>query len=137
MAGYATLSSTVGAPLLTHTYKLDAASATTGLCLNFKNDSGYTCAVRVGYYVVTAATSGHAFDIGVTTTLNAQATTITDSSSSGGAGETGTIEWSDGCDVIADGSYLTIYNVSTSTAAVATALVGYAVIQLFPVCSVV
>lgn len=136
MAGIATLSSTVGAPI-THTYKLDDANATTGLCLNFRNDSGVTCIVRVGYYVITGATSGHAFDMGVTTTSGAQATTITDSSSSGGAGEAGTVEWSDGNDVIADGSYLTIYNVSTSTAAVATGLDAYAVIQLWPVCSVV
>jgi hypothetical protein len=136
MAGMSTLASTVGSPI-THTYKLDDANATTGLCLNFKNDSGYTCIIKVGYYVVTAATSGHAFDLGITTTSAAQATTITDSSSSGGAGETGTIEWSDGNDVIADGSYLTIYNVSTSTAAAATALVGYAIIQMWPVCSVV
>jgi hypothetical protein len=116
---------------------LDAANATDGLCLNFINDSGLTCIVRVGYYVVAAATSGHAFDIGITTTSAAQAVTITDSSTTGGAGEAGTIEWSDGNDVIANGSYLTIYNVSTSTAAAATALVGYAVVQMWPVCAVV
>jgi hypothetical protein len=136
MAGIATRASTVGAPI-THTFKLDDANATTGLCLNFKNDSGYTCGIRVGYYVVTGATSGHAFDIGITTTSGAQATTITDSSSSGGAGEAATVEWSDGNDVIADGSYLTIYNVATSTAAVATGLVAYAVVQMWPFCSVI
>jgi hypothetical protein len=135
MAGISTLASTVGAPI-THTYMLDDANSTTGLCLNFRNDSGLTCIVKVGYYVVTAATSGHAFDIGVTTTSAAQATTITNSSASGGAGETGTIEWSDGNDVVANGSYVTIYNVDTDAAAAATALVGYAIIQLWPVCSV-
>jgi hypothetical protein len=131
MAGYATLASTVGAPL-THTYKLDAANDTTGLLLNFKNDSGFTCLVRVGHYIVTQATSGHEMEIGVTTTSEAKVKTITDS----GTATTGIIVWSDGNDVIADGSYLTMYNVSTDAATVATGIVGYAIIQLWPVCSV-
>lgn len=132
MAGFATLSSTVGAPI-THTFKLDDANATTGLLLNFKNDSGLTCLVRVGYYVVTQAGSGQEMEIGVTTTSAEKTKSITDS----GTATTGTALWSDGNDVIADGSYLTMYNVSTDTATVATSLVGYAVIELWPVCAVV
>jgi hypothetical protein len=132
MAGSATLSSTVGAPL-THTFKLDDANATTGLLLNFKNDSGMTCLVRVGFYVVTQAASGQEMEIGVTTTSAEKTKSITDS----GTATTGAVLWSDGNDVIADGSYLTMYNVSTDTATVATSLVGYAVIELWPVCAVV
>jgi hypothetical protein len=132
MAGISTLASTVGAPI-THTYMLDAANATTGLLLNFKNDSGFTCLVRVGHYIVTQATSGYEMEIGVTTTSAAKTKSITDS----GTATTGTILWTDGNDVIADGSYLTMYNVSTDTATGATGIVGYAIVQMWPVCSVV
>jgi len=132
MAGIATLSSTVGAPI-THTYKLDDANSTTGLLLNFKNDSGLTCLVRVGYYIATQAGSGQEMETGVTTTSAEKSKSITDS----GTATTGTVYWSDGNDVIADGSYLTMYNVSTDTATVATSLVGYAVVELWPVCAVV
>jgi hypothetical protein len=72
-------------------------------------------------------------EIGVTTTSAEKTKSITDS----GTATTGTALWSDGNDVIADGSYLTMYNVSTDTATVATSLVGYAVIELWPVCAVV
>jgi hypothetical protein len=132
MAGIATLASTVGAPI-THTYKLDDANSTTGLLLNFKNDSGLTCLIRVGYYIVTQAASGQEMETGVTTTSAEKSKSITDS----GTATTGTVYWSDGNDVIADGSYLTMYNVSTDTATVATSLVGYAVVELWPVCAVV
>jgi hypothetical protein len=131
MAGFANYASTVGAPI-THTRKLDAANATDGLLLNFKNDSGFTCLVRVGHYIVIQATGGHEMEIGVTTTSAEKTKSITDS----GTATTGAILWSDGNDVIADGSYLTMYNVSTDTATVATGIVGYAIIQLWPVCSV-
>lgn len=132
MAGIATLSSTLGMTPNIYTFKLDDANATTGLLLNWRNKSGLTCAVQVGWYIVTQAGTGTDVDLGVTTTSGAQATTITD----GGTGTTGTIYWTDGCDVIADGSYLTAYNVSSSTPAVATSLVGYMVIKTWPVCSV-
>ena len=132
MAGIATLASTVGAPI-THTFKLDDANSTTGLLLNFKNDSGLTCLIRVGYYIVTQAASGQEMETGVTTTSAEKSKSITDS----GTATTGTAYWSDGNDVIADGSYLTMYNVSTDTATVATSLVGYAVVELWPICAVV
>ena len=132
MAGFATLASTVGAPI-THTYKLDDANATDGLLLNFKNDSGLTCLVHVGYYIVTQAASGHEMEIGVTTTSAEKTKSITDS----GTATSTSVVWSDGKDIIADGSYLTMYNVSTDTATAATSLVGYAVVELWPVCAVV
>lgn len=132
MAGIATLASTVGAPV-TYTYKLDDANSTTGLLLNFKNESGMTCIVRVGYYIVTQAGSGQEMETGVTTTSAEKSKSITDS----GTATSGAVVWSDGNDVIADGSYLTMYNVSTDTAVVATSLVGYAVVELYPVCAVV
>jgi len=132
MAGMSTRSSTVGAPI-THTFKLDDANATTGLLLNFKNDSGLTCIVRVGYYIGTQAGSGQEMETGVTTTSGEKSKSITDS----GTATSGAVVWSDGNDVIADGSYLTMYNVSTDTATVATSLVGYAVVELWPVCAVV
>lgn len=129
MAGIKNLVSTVSAPI-TQTYVLDAANATTGLLLNVRNDSGLDCIVKVGLYFKTQAASGQTFDLGVTTTSGEQATTITD----GGTGSTGTVIWSDGNDVIADGSYLTAYNVNSSTATVATSLVGFAVVELWPLC---
>jgi hypothetical protein len=131
MAGISTLASTVGAPI-THTYKLDAANATTGLLLNFKNDSGFTCLVRVGHYILTAADAGTTMDIGITTTSAARDYDISD----GVADTAGTVLWTDGNDVIADGSYLTAYNIATDTITVATGMVGYAIVQLWPVCSV-
>lgn len=133
MAGIATLASTVGAPV-TYTYKLDDANATTGLVLSIKNETGMTCGIRVGFYVVTQAGSGQAFDYGITATSGTtQNATIED----GKAATSGTVYWSDGNDVIANGSWLTMYNVSTHTATVATGLVGYAVVELWPFCAVV
>jgi hypothetical protein len=108
-------------------------ASTDGLLLNFKNDSGMTCFVRVGYYIATQATSGYEMEIGVTTTSAEKTKSITDS----GTATSTSVVWSDGKDVIADGSYLTMYNVSTDTATAATALVGYAVVELYPVCAVV
>jgi hypothetical protein len=135
MAGIATLASTVGVPNV-YTRKLDAVAS--GLVLNWRNDSGLTCIVQIGYYIVTQVTTARDFDIGVTTTSGEQAVTIIDGS--GGAtnapADTGTVLWSDGCDVIADGSYLTMTHVTTSTAATAVALDGYAVVKTWPVCSV-
>jgi hypothetical protein len=117
-----------------YTRKLDAVAS--GLVLNWRNDSGLTCIVQIGYYIVTQVTTERDFDIGVTTTSGAQAVTILDGSDSGSPADTGTVLWSDGCDVIADGSYLTMTHVSTSTAATAVALDGYAVVKTWPVCSV-
>ena len=131
MAGIATLASTVGAPI-THTFKLDPANATTGLTLSFKNDSGSACLFNVGYYIVTQATSDHTMDGNIGAAATTQGAGIYSTHAAG----SGTVHWSDGNDVIADGEYFTLYNVSTHTPAVATDLVGYAIIQLWPVCSV-
>jgi hypothetical protein len=131
MAGMSTLASTVGSPI-THTYKLDAANATTGLLLSFKNDSGYTCLLRLGIYVVTQPTSGQTLNADIETT-----NVIGDGIFNAQTLATGTVVWSDGNDVIADGSFLTLFNVTDDTKVVATALVGYAIIQMWPVCSVV
>jgi hypothetical protein len=132
MAGIATLASTVGAPI-THIRKLDAANATTtGLLLSFKNDSGVACFLKLGIYIVTQPASGATLNADVETTnvigdgiFNAQTLAST------------TVAWSDGNDVIADGSYLTLFNVTDDTPVVATSLVGYAVVELYPVCAVV
>jgi len=133
MAGISTLASTVGAPI-THTFKLDAANSTTGLMLSFKNDSGFTCMLRYGLYIVTAATSGHYHDAGITTTA-ALSYSITAHTADAVAGY---VLWSDGNDVIADGSYFNVFNTGNNdTATVATGVVGYVVVQMWPVCSVV
>jgi hypothetical protein len=130
MAGFSTLASTVGAPI-THTYKLDDASAT-GLLLSFKNDSGFTCLLKLGVYIVTAPTGGATCNADIETTnvigdgiFNAQTLAAT------------TIAWSDGNDVILDGSYLTLFNVTNDTPVATTGVVGYAIIQMWPVCAVV
>lgn len=133
MAGIANLSSTVGMTPLVYTFMLDPANATTGLMLSFRNDSGLTCSVKVGWYIVTAATAGHYLDIGVTTTAALSYSIYAHSAD----GVAGTILWSDGCDVIADQSYLNIFNTGNNdTATVATGIVGYAIVELCPVCSV-
>lgn len=131
MAGIATLASTVGAPI-THIRKLDDANATTGLVLSFKNDSGLACLLRVGYYIVTQATSDHTMDGDVVTAATTQGADVFSTHAAG----SGTVHWSDGNIIIGDGEYFTLYNVSTHTPAVATALVGYAILQLWPVCTV-
>ena len=133
MAGIQTRASTVGAPI-THTRKLDAANATTGLMLSLKNDSGYTCVLRYGIYIVTAAGTGHYHDAGITTST-ALSYSITAHTADAVAGY---VLWSDGEDVIADGEYFNIYNTGNNdTATVATSIVGYVIVQMWPVCSVI
>jgi hypothetical protein len=133
MAGISTLASTVGAPI-THTYKLDAANATTGLMFSLKNDSGYTCLLRYGLYIVTAASEGHYHDAGITTTA-ALSYNITAHTADAVAGY---VLWSDGNDVIADASYFNVFNTGNNdTATAATGVVGYVIVQMWPVCSVV
>jgi hypothetical protein len=133
MAGTQTRASTVGAPI-THTRKLDAANATTGLMLSFKNDSGFTCVLRYGIYIVTAATSGYRHDAGITTTA-ALSYNITAHTADATAGY---VLWSDGEDVIADGEYFNVFNTGNNdTATDAAGVVGYVVIQMWPVCSVI
>jgi hypothetical protein len=129
LVGTQTLACDVGAPI-THTYQLDPANTTTGLCLNFRNDSGFACIARVLYYVKTAATGGtYTLDFGVTTTSAAQATTMQD----GATATATTCAFATNIVPIADGSYLTAYTVDSSTPALATGLVAYAIIQLWPV----
>jgi len=133
LIGTQTLSCHVGAPL-TMTFQLDAANATTGQMLAYKNDSGHTCIVKVGVYIVTAASTGHYYDIGTATTAILDYGIYPHSAD----GTAGTVVWTDGNDVVADNSYVTIYNTGNdNTAAVATGVVGYAVIQLWPVTLVV
>lgn len=131
MAGFSTRASTVGAPLV-YTYKLDAANATTGLLLSLKNDSGVSCLLKLGIYVVTAPDAGATLNADIETTnvigdsiFNAQTLAST------------TVAWSDGNDVIANGSFLTLFNVTDDTPVVGTSLVGYAIVMLWPVCTVV
>jgi hypothetical protein len=133
LIGTQTLSCPVGAPL-TMTFQLDPANATTGQMLAYRNDSGHTCIIRYGIYIVTAATSGYRHDAGITTTavLSSGITAHTADSVAG------YVLWSDGNDVIADNSYFTIYNTGNNdTATDAAGVVGYVVIQMWPVCSVI
>ena len=134
MAGFATLASTVGAPI-THTYKLDAANATTGLMLDFVNDSGLTCLVRLGLYFVTAADTPKCVEANVASTatvgenlvLNEQTAVAT------------TVFWSTLVPVFLDTYHLSVWAIHTNanTGIVATGVVGYAVVELWPVCAVV
>lgn len=133
LIGTQTLSCPVGAPL-TMTFQLDPANATTGQMLAYRNDSGHTCIIRYGIYIVTAAGTGHYHDAGVATTavLSSGITAHTADSVAG------YVLWSDGNDVIADNSYFTIYNTGNNdTETVATSIVGYAIVQLWPVAAVV
>jgi hypothetical protein len=133
LIGTQTLSCPVGAPL-TMTFQLDAANTPTGQMLAYKNDSGHDCIVRVGIYTATAASAGIYPDVGMAATA-ILAYDIYPHSASNTAG---TIVWTDGCDVLLDNYYLTIYNTgNNNTATVATGMVGYAVIQLWPVALVV
>ena len=133
LIGTQTLSCPVGAPL-TMTFQLDAANAATGQMLAYKNDSGHDCIVRVGIYTVTAASAGSYPDIGTATTA-VLAYGIYPHSASNTAG---TVVWTDGNDVLLDNYYLTIYNTGdNNTETVATGIVGYAVVQLWPVAQVV
>jgi hypothetical protein len=133
LVGIQTLASPVGAPV-THTFQLDAANATTGQMLAYRNDSGHTCLIRYGIYIVTAASSGHYHCAGVATTA-VLAAGITNHTADSVAGY---VLWSDGNYVIADNSYFTIYNTANNTTeTVATGVVGYAIVQLWPVTAVV
>ena len=134
MAGFATLSSTVGAPI-THTYKLDDANATTGLMLDFINDSGMTCLVRLGLYFVTGATTPACVEANIATTATEGATLVANTQTA----VTGTVFWSTLVPVFYDTYHLSVWAINTGvdTGIVATGVVGYAVIELWPVCAVV
>jgi hypothetical protein len=135
MAGISTLASTVGAPL-TYTFKLDPANATTtGLLLDFKNDSGLTCLARAGLYIVTEATTPKCIEANVAATATAGATLVANTQTA----ISGTVFWSTLVPVFYDTYHLSVWAINTgvNTGIVATALVGYAVIELWPVCAVV
>jgi hypothetical protein len=134
MAGIATLASTVGAPV-THTFKLDDANATTGLLLDFVNDSGLTCLARIGLYFSTGATSGTCVAANIATTATAGATLVANNQSAA----TGVVFWSTLVPVFYDTYHLSVWNVNTGVSAgvAATGVVGYAVVELWPVCAVV
>lgn len=104
---------------------LDAANATTGLLANYCVGP-VLCKVKASFHIVTQATSGQLIDIGNTATSEAQATNILDGGSAitgaqGGLGETIVCLTA----ICAADSYITAYNVATSTPTVATGLVGY------------
>jgi hypothetical protein len=135
LIGMQTFSSPVAMPD-TYTFVLDPANLTTGLCLNLMNDKQVTCVLKVGLYAVTAATSGAFVNVNVSTTPltcahsvlgNAQALTA------------GLVVWSTGLHVIPAGSSLTVWNVATGTdtGTIATGLVAYAIIQLWPVSPII
>jgi hypothetical protein len=134
MAGFATLASTVGAPI-THTYKLDAANATTGLLLDFINDSGMTCLVRLGLYFVTAATTPKCVEANIATTATAGATLVANTQTAVAT----TVFWSTLVPVFYDTYHLSVWAINTGVDAGidATGIVGYAVVELWPVCAVV
>lgn len=134
MAGIATLASTVGAPI-THTFKLDDANATTGLLLDFINDSGLTCLVRIGLYIATEATTPKCIEANVASTATEGATLVANTQTA----VTGTVFWSTLVPVLLDTYHLSVWSINTGadTGIVATALVGYAVVELWPVCAVV
>ncbi len=103
----------------------DAANAVTGLLANYKVGP-VACKVKAGFYVKTQADAGQLIDIGNTATENAQATNILDGGSAitgaqGGPGETIATTTV----ICAANSYITAYNVSSSTPAVATGIEGY------------
>jgi hypothetical protein len=133
MAGIANLSSTVGMSPLTYTFALD--TATTGLMLDFVNDSGLACLVKLGLYFVTQAGAGQCVAANIATTATVAAATLVAATQ---VATTGTIFWSVLVPVFPDAYHLSIWNVSSgaTTGTTAASVVGYAVIQLFPVCSV-
>jgi hypothetical protein len=133
MAGIANLSSTVGMSPLTYTFALD--TATTGLMLDFVNDSGLTCLVKLGLYFATQAGSGQYVAANIATTATVAAATLVAATQTAA---TGTVFWSTLVPLFYDGYHLSVWNVTSSatTGTTAASVVGYAVIQLFPVCSV-
>lgn len=105
--------------------ELDAANATTGLLANY-NVGPVACKVKASFYIKTQADAGKLIDIGNTATVNAQATNILDGGSAitgaqGGPGETIATTTV----ICAADSYITAYNVASSTPTVATGIVGY------------
>ena len=134
MAGIATLASTVGAPI-TYTYKLDDANATTGLLLDLVNDSGLTCLARIGLYIVTEATTPKCIEATIASTATAGALLVANTQTA----VSGTVFWSTLVPVFLNGYHLSVWSINTGvdTGIVATALVGYAVVELWPVCAVV
>lgn len=134
MAGITTLASTLGAPI-THTFKLDPANATTGLLLDFKNDSGLTCLARIGLYIVTEATTPKCIEATISASAAVGALLVANTQTA----VTGTVFWSTLVPVFLDTYHLSVWAINTGAdiGIVATALVGYAVVELWPVCAVV
>lgn len=134
LVGTQTLACPVGAPV-TMTFQLDPANATTGLLLDYKNDSGHTCLARIGLYIVTEATTPKCIEATIASTAAAGALLVANNQ----AATTGTVFWSTLVPVFIDNYHLSIWAINTGvdTGIVATGLVGYAVIELWPVCAVV
>lgn len=134
MAGMSTLASTVGAPI-THTFKLDAANATTGLLLDYVNDSGLTCLVRIGLYIVTQSSDQTCVEANVASTATAGENLIANEQTA----VTGTVFWSTLVPVFLDTYHLSVWSIASNndTPHIATDLVGYAVVEMWPVCAVV
>jgi hypothetical protein len=109
---------------------LDPANAVTGLLFNY--DVGpVLCRVKTSFHIITQATSGQLIDIGNTATSGAQATNILDGGSAitgaqGGLGETIVCLTA----ICAADSYITAYNVATHAPTAATAIDGYADLEI-------
>ena len=134
LVGTQTLACPVGAPL-TMTFQLDPANATTGKLLDYVNDSGHTCLARIGLYIVTEATTPKCIEATIASTAAAGALLVANTQ----AATTGTVFWSTLVPLLLDNYHLSIWAINTGvdTGIVATGLVGYAVVELWPVCAVV
>ena len=134
LVGTQTLACPVGAPV-TMTFQLDPANATTGLLLDYKNDSGHTCLARIGLYIVTEATTPKCIEATISASAAAGALLVANDQTA----VSGTVFWSTLVPVFLDTYHLSVWAINTGvdTGIVATALVGYAVVELWPVCAVV
>jgi hypothetical protein len=139
LVGTQTLACPVGAPL-TMTFQLDPSgltgtSGTTGLLLDYKNDSGHTCLARIGLYIVTEATTPKCIEATISSTAAVGALLVANTQTA----VTGTVFWSTLVPLLLDNYHLTVWAINTEAdiGIVATGLVGYAVVELWPVCAVV
>jgi hypothetical protein len=117
------------------TFQLDPANADTGLLLDYVNDSGHTCLVRLGLYIKTEATTPKCIEATIASTAAEGALLIANTQTA----VTGTVIWSTLVPVFLDNYHLSVWAINTGAdiGIVATALVGYAVVQMWPVCAVV
>jgi ATP phosphoribosyltransferase len=117
------------------TFQLDPANATTGLLLDYINDSGFTCLVRLGLYFVTAADTPKCVRAEIAATATTGANLVANTQTAVAT----TVFWSTLVPVFLDNYHLSVWAINTGvdTGIVATGIVGYAVVELWPVCAVV